>query len=41
MKELLDDSKQKKAGETVSAKLSVPVLYVTQLMGLAFGLDKA
>lgn len=35
------DSKQKKAGETVSAKLSVPVLYITQLMGLAFGLDRS
>lgn len=34
------DSKQKKAGETVGAKLKVPVLYLTQLMGLAFGVDK-
>lgn len=33
------DSKQKKAGETVGAKLNVPVLYLTQLMGLAFGLE--
>jgi heterodisulfide reductase subunit B len=33
------DSKQKKAGETVGSKLSVPVLYLTQLMGLAFGMD--
>ena len=34
------DSKQKKAGETVGAKLNVPVLYLTQLMGLAFGVDE-
>ncbi|MFW3147345.1 MAG: CoB--CoM heterodisulfide reductase iron-sulfur subunit B family protein [Thermoplasmatota archaeon] len=34
------DSKQKKAGETVGAKLKVPVLYLTQLMGLAFGVEK-
>lgn len=34
------DSKQKKAGETVGAKLKVPVLYLTQLMGLAFGVNK-
>jgi len=34
------DSKQKKAGETVGAKLNVPVLYLTQLMGLAFGIDE-
>lgn len=32
------DSKQKKAGETVGAKLEVPVVYLTQLMGLAFGI---
>ncbi len=34
------DSKQKKAGETVGAKLNVPVFYLSQLMGLAFGIDK-
>jgi len=34
------DSKQKKAGETVGAKLNVPVLYLTQLMGLAFGIEE-
>ncbi|MGA1793560.1 MAG: CoB--CoM heterodisulfide reductase iron-sulfur subunit B family protein [Thermoplasmatota archaeon] len=34
------DSKQKKAGETVGAKLNVPVLYLTQLLGLAFGLEE-
>jgi len=34
------DSKQKKAGDTVGAKLNVPVLYLTQLLGLAFGLEE-
>ena len=34
------DSRQKKAGETVAAKLEVPVFYLTQLLGLAFGLDE-
>jgi len=34
------DSKQKKAGETVGAKLEVPVLYLTQILGLAFGIDE-
>jgi succinate dehydrogenase / fumarate reductase cytochrome b subunit len=34
------DSKQTKAGETVAAKLEVPVFYLTQLIGLAFGLKK-
>jgi heterodisulfide reductase subunit B len=34
------DARQKKAGETVAAKLNVPVLYLTQLMGLAFGISK-
>ena len=33
------DSKQQKAGETVAAKLEVPVVYLTQLLGLAFGID--
>ena len=32
------DSKQTKAGETVAAKLDVPVLYLTQLLGLSFGI---
>jgi heterodisulfide reductase subunit B len=32
--------KQKKAGETVAAKLEVPVLYLTQLLGLSFGISK-
>jgi len=35
------DSRQKKAGETVGAKLHVPVLYITQLLGLAMGIDGA
>ncbi|MBN1390676.1 MAG: CoB--CoM heterodisulfide reductase iron-sulfur subunit B family protein [Candidatus Thermoplasmatota archaeon] len=34
------DSKQKKAGEMVGAKLNVPVLYLTQLLGLAFGIEQ-
>lgn len=34
------DSKQVKAGETVAAKLDVPVLYLTQLIGLAFGVKR-
>lgn len=34
------DSKQVKAGETVAAKLDVPVFYLTQLIGLSFGISK-
>jgi heterodisulfide reductase subunit B len=34
------DAKQVKAGETVAAKLEVPVLYLTQLLGLSFGISK-
>ena len=34
------DSKQKKAGEIVAAKLDVPVLYLTQIIGLSFGISK-
>jgi heterodisulfide reductase subunit B len=34
------DAKQTKAGETVAAKLDVPVLYLTQLIGLSFGISK-
>ncbi len=34
------DSKQTKAGETVAAKLEVPVLYLTQMIGLSFGISK-
>ena len=33
------DARQKKAGDTVAAKLDVPVMYLTQLMGLAFGIN--
>jgi heterodisulfide reductase subunit B len=32
------DSRQTKAGETVATKLDVPVLYLTQLLGLAMGI---
>jgi heterodisulfide reductase subunit B len=31
------DSRQKKAGDTVAAKLDVPVFYLTQLIGLSMG----
>ena len=34
------DSKQVKAGETVAAKLGMPVVYLTQLLGLALGVKK-
>jgi len=34
------DAKQIKAGETVATKLEVPVLYLTQLLGLSFGISK-
>jgi heterodisulfide reductase subunit B len=34
------DARQIKAGETVATKLDVPVLYLTQLLGLAFGINK-
>ena len=34
------DAKQTKAGETVAAKLEVPVFYLTQLIGLSFGISK-
>jgi heterodisulfide reductase subunit B len=33
------DSKQTKAGETVAAKLEVPVLYLTQILGISFGIS--
>jgi heterodisulfide reductase subunit B len=33
------DSKQVKAGETVAAKLEMPVFYLTQLIGLSMGLS--
>jgi len=34
------DAKQIKAGETVAAKLEIPVLYLTQLLGLSLGISK-
>jgi heterodisulfide reductase subunit B len=34
------DSKQTKAGETVAAKLEVPVLYLTQILGISLGIPK-
>ena len=34
------DSKQTKAGEIVAAKLEVPVFYLTQLLGISFGISK-
>ena len=33
------DGKQKKAGETVAATLNLPVLYLTQLLGIAFNIS--
>jgi heterodisulfide reductase subunit B len=33
------DAKQTKAGETVAAKLDVPVFYLTQLLGISFGIS--
>ena len=33
------DARQSKSGETVATKLEVPVLYLTQLLGLAFGIE--
>ena len=37
---LMFDAKQKDAGTTVGAKLKVPVVYYTQLLGLALGMDE-
>lgn len=34
------DARQTKAGETVATKLEVPVFYLTQLLGLSFGISK-
>lgn len=34
------DARQKKAGDTVAAKLDVPVFYLTQLIGLAMGFSE-
>lgn len=38
--QLIFDSKQKDAGTTVGIKLHVPVVYYTQLLGLALGIDE-
>jgi len=38
--QLMFDAKQKDAGTTVGAKLNVPVVYYTQLLGLALGIDQ-
>ncbi len=38
--QLMFDAKQKNAGATVGAKLNVPVVYYTQLLGLALGIDQ-
>ncbi|MGD0494635.1 MAG: CoB--CoM heterodisulfide reductase iron-sulfur subunit B family protein [Candidatus Bathyarchaeia archaeon] len=37
--QLMFDAKQKDAGTTVGVKLDVPVVYYTQLLGLALGID--
>jgi heterodisulfide reductase subunit B len=34
------DSKQKDAGITVGAKLDLPVVYYTQLLGLSLGIEQ-
>lgn len=38
--QLMFDAKQKDAGTTVGAKLNVPTIYYTQLLGLALGIDE-
>jgi len=38
--QLMFDARQKDAGTTVGTKLSVPVVYYTQLLGLAMGIDQ-
>lgn len=38
--QLMFDANQKQAGTTVGAKLNVPVIYLTQLLGLAMGVDE-
>jgi heterodisulfide reductase subunit B len=38
--QLMFDARQKEAGTTVGAKLNVPVVYYTQLLGLALGIDE-
>jgi heterodisulfide reductase subunit B len=38
--QLMFDAKQKDAGTTVGVKLNVPVVYYTQLLGLALGIEE-
>jgi heterodisulfide reductase subunit B len=38
--QLMFDAKQKEAGATVGAKFNVPVVYYTQLLGLALGIEQ-
>jgi heterodisulfide reductase subunit B len=38
--QLMFDAKQKEAGTTVGANLNVPVVYFSQLLGLALGIDE-
>jgi heterodisulfide reductase subunit B len=38
--QLMFDTRQKEAGTTVGAKLNLPVIYYTQLLGLALGIDE-
>ncbi len=38
--QLMFDARQKDAGTTVGAKFNVPVVYYTQLLGLALGIDE-
>jgi len=38
--QLMFDARQKDAGTTVGTKLNVPVVYLTQLLGLALGIDE-
>ncbi len=37
---IMYDAKQKEAGATVGGKISLPVFYYTQLLGLALGIEK-
>ncbi len=39
--QLMFDAKQKEAATTVGAKLSLPVVYYTQLLGLALGIEES
>jgi heterodisulfide reductase subunit B len=38
--QLMFDSKQKDAGTTIGSKLNVPVVYFSQLLGIALGIDE-